>query len=98
MNANKDSPCFDWASVGDLFGTGSYQPVRDRLSVYGFERFAGVTPVDVVVQEGDELLHDMIAAERAFQFAVDVDGGDGLLEGAGQRDADVRMLGSRRDR
>src|SRR5215468_12591861 len=52
----------------------------------------GVALRDVVVEDLQELGHDAVALERELEGAVHEDGRLGLLEGAGQRDADVRVL------
>src|SRR5690606_2885075 len=46
----------------------------------------------VPVQQPQELLDQALALQRAVELAVDVDRRLGLLERAGQRDADVRVL------
>src|SRR5688572_9169056 len=48
---------------------------------------------DVIVHHSDERLDDGVATERGSELAVDIDGCDGFLKCAGQRDADVRVLG-----
>src|SRR5450755_5008475 len=58
------------------------------------QRFSGsVSPVYVLVEKFDELDDDVIATQRQFQFAVDVNGRHWFLKRAGQRNADVGMLG-----
>src|SRR5262249_7255500 len=52
----------------------------------------GVALRDVVVEDLEELGHDAVALERELEGAVHEDGRLGLLEGAGQGDADVRVL------
>src|SRR5499425_3945093 len=52
----------------------------------------GVALRDVIVEDLEELGHDAVALERELERAVHEDGGLGLLEGAGQGDADVRVL------
>src|SRR5690606_19504666 len=51
-----------------------------------------VLRLDVPVQQPQELLDQPLAPERGVELAVDVDRRLGLLERAGQRDADVRVL------
>ena len=60
---------------------------------HGFKRVRSVTPFNVVVQDPDELCDDMIAAQCAFQLAVDVDRRDGLFESAGERDTNMGVFG-----
>src|SRR5215475_9692019 len=58
--------------------------------------FHGLTPVfplDVVVEDDLELFDDVVALEGGEELAVDVDGRFRFLEGAGEGDADVGMLG-----
>src|SRR5215471_19643507 len=52
----------------------------------------GVALRDVIVEDLEELGHDAVALERELEGAVHEDGRLGLLEGAGQGDADVRVL------
>src|SRR5215831_20464417 len=52
----------------------------------------GVTLRDVVVEDLQELGHDAVALERELEGAVHEDGRLWLLEGAGQGDANVRVL------
>src|SRR5882672_9370161 len=54
---------------------------------------ARVALLDVVVEDLQEVGDDGVALERELERAVHEDGGLGLLEGAGQRDADVGVLG-----
>src|SRR5215470_2569931 len=52
----------------------------------------GVALRDVIVEDLEELGHDTVALERELEGAVYEYGRLGLLEGAGQGDADVRVL------
>src|SRR5262250_2325802 len=52
----------------------------------------GVALRDVIVEDLEELGHDAVALERELEGAVYEYGRLGLLEGAGQGDADVRVL------
>src|SRR5271157_1357759 len=52
-----------------------------------------VVALDVAIEDLLELGYDGVAAEGGGEFAVDVDGGFGLLEGAGEADAQVGVLG-----
>src|SRR5215472_4741645 len=52
----------------------------------------GVALRDVVVEDLEELGHDSVTLERELESAVYEYGRLGLLEGAGQGDADVRVL------
>src|ERR1700731_2263321 len=54
---------------------------------------SGVPLLDVVVEDLQEVGHDVVALEGELERAVHEDRGLGLLEGAGQRDADVGVLG-----
>src|SRR6185312_13077516 len=58
-----------------------------------FDDLAAVSPLNVLVEDDLELFDDMVALEGGEELAVDVDGGLGFLEGAGERDADVGVLG-----
>src|SRR5947207_14844163 len=52
----------------------------------------GVALLDVAVENLEELGDDAVALEGELEGAVHEHGGLGLLEGAGQRDADVGVL------
>ena len=52
-----------------------------------------VVALHVVVEDDFELVDDVVAFESGGELAVDVDRGLGFFEGAGQRDADVGVLG-----
>src|SRR6266545_7410468 len=52
----------------------------------------GVAVLDVGVENLEELGHDSVTLERQLEGAVHEDRRLGLLEGARQRDADVRVL------
>ena len=70
------------------------KPCPSGLGFYEIFRFdLAVALLDVVVEDDFELVDDVVAAEGHGEFAVDVDGGVGVLEGAGERDADVGVLG-----
>src|SRR6185312_11207951 len=58
-----------------------------------FDDLAAVSPLNVLVEDDLELFDDVVALEGGEELAVDVDGGLGFLEGAGERDADVGVLG-----
>ena len=47
----------------------------------------------VFVEDDLEFFDDVLAFEGGEEFAVDVDGGLGFFEGAGEGDADVGVLG-----
>src|ERR1035441_9033130 len=51
-----------------------------------------VVALDVAVQNLLEPGYDGVAAQRSREFAVNVDGGFGFLEGAGEADAEVRVF------
>src|SRR5687768_12111483 len=51
-----------------------------------------VAPLDVVLEDPDELGDQALAAERAIELAVDEHRRDRVLERARQRDADVRVF------
>src|SRR6266508_841746 len=65
-------------------------PGRDVLLCSSLR--AGVTPVNVVVEDLEEVGDDGVALEGELEGAIDEHRGLGLLEGAGQRDADVGVL------
>ncbi len=52
-----------------------------------------VVALHVVVEDLLELRHNRVAAQRRRQLAVDVDRSDRVLEGAGQADAEIGVLG-----
>src|SRR5439155_6232674 len=52
----------------------------------------GVAVLDVVVENLEEFGDDLVALESELERAVHEDGRFGFLEGARQRDADVRVL------
>src|SRR5688572_27553356 len=52
----------------------------------------GVPALDVVVEDGQEPRHDVVASQRLGLLAVDEDRRDGLLERAGKADPDVCVL------
>src|SRR5690554_6914184 len=54
-------------------------------------RRTAVATRDVILDDGLELLGDVLALERHRALAIDEDRGDGRLPGAGKRDADVGM-------
>ena len=60
---------------------------------FGALRLLAVVGFDVVVEDLLELGDDGVAAEGGGELAVDVDGSDGILEGAGKTDAEVGVLG-----
>src|SRR6266852_7983966 len=77
--------------------TGS--PEQARASAWANEGASGarllprrVALLDVVVENLQELGHDGVALERELEGAVHEDGRLGLLEGAGERDADIGVL------
>src|SRR5215470_7490637 len=57
-----------------------------------FRSLLRVGTFHVVVENADELLDDMVAAERAHELSIHVDRRDRRLERSRQRDADVGML------
>ena len=89
------------ASSESLLRTGFFQAAKvvalthtQNLDCGGFEFafFRAVAVPNVFIQNLLEVLDDGVAAESGHEAAVDVDGGFGLFEGAGERDADVGML------
>src|SRR5579875_2268286 len=52
-----------------------------------------VSSCNVVVQNSAELGYDVITAQCCREFSIDVNGRNGLLERAGQRNADIGVLG-----
>src|SRR6201747_2250468 len=61
-----------------------------RLGAY---ELVAVALGNVVVEDDLELFDDVVSLEGHGEFAVDVDRRLGLFEGAGERDADVGVLG-----
>src|SRR5712692_5632490 len=53
----------------------------------------GVAVLDIPIQDRDEFRNDVGSLERYHQTAVYVDGGLGLFECSGERDADIGVLG-----
>src|ERR1044071_1797978 len=55
-------------------------------------RYRRISPLDVRLEDVDELVDEPLAAERPVEPAVDEDRGQGILERPGQRDPDVGVL------
>ena len=60
--------------------------------VLNFDELMPVALLHVVVEDDLKLFDDLVALEGGEEFAVDVDGGLGFFEGAGEGDADVGVL------
>ena len=63
-----------------------------------FDDLAAVALLDVLIEDDLELLDDVVALERGEELAVDIHRRLRLLEGSGERDADVGVLATRRGR
>src|SRR3984957_14466815 len=63
---------------------------QPHLRIHRFQR--RVRSIDVGVQNIDELGDDFIAAKRAFELAIDVDGRHRFLESARKRDPQIRFF------
>src|SRR3954468_25112083 len=79
-------------------GTGSRSPVRRAWPRAGesagrSDRASPVSRVDVCLEQVDELGDDVVAAERPVELPIDEHGSHRRLEGTGQADPDVRVLG-----
>ena len=68
---------------------------RTRGRYAGPRSVSRIAPVDVVLEDVDELVDEALAAERPVEPAVDEDRRDRVLERARQRDPDVGVLATR---
>lgn len=88
----QDDSLFDGGTARADFRVGEKAVTLPKKSL-GFDEDVAVALLDVLVEDDLELFYDAVAFEGGEELAVDVDGGFGLLEGAGEGDADVGVLG-----